>query len=563
MDGTKTSPLGEPQRVAGVAALPLAPDNGRIIAVLALVFSLFAAVNLLTLTRWPIVWCDEPYFLDPAYRLAFEGRFASEFSSRSGSPEAFWEGNCPLYPLLTGYWMRLFGFSVFSVRSFVVLTYFFAVAMIVVAMRRFHRLQSITAAILLPTMLFSCYGMDFLYRQCRYEALCVMECAAVFLVLTIDKPVVRRPLLVLVCATIPWSGFPAVAWTAAAFLAGSLTFGRRVFVDGMIAGIGVALGLASLFGWLASQGVVESFLGHLGHVQDRIPFTLGARTSLFVSNVLRDRAGVALMCASFTVVVARLRTGDLSRQSPVVVGLLTMLCGAVLQAMVTSRVYDWTVTIPLAVGLAGEFGTVPLKRIPFPERFLSLALVTLASMGLPSAVLAAVYEWNERDHARVETFVASHLEPDDFCFCDISAYFPTRRTARRVRVDFGSLYTVQLWNDVEDEARKATPFTVMLVRTDRSARTIQAFGGGWKEVARMPACRPTWRDGSLAKKAMMAVLDIIYPPSLDPDLSKRIATDHPYDLVVLRPASPAHAVDELSAGAEAVEAAAGSAFLRP
>ena len=71
MSGPETSPLGKPRQVAGVAALPSAADNGRLIAVLALVFSLFAAVNLLTLTRWPIVWCDEPYFLDPAYNLAF------------------------------------------------------------------------------------------------------------------------------------------------------------------------------------------------------------------------------------------------------------------------------------------------------------------------------------------------------------------------------------------------------------------------------------------------------------------------------------------------------------
>lgn len=500
--------------------------------VLACLVMSFFVISLATVCRWPLVWCDEPYFVDPAFHLAQEGRFVSEISSRHNDPDLLWEGNCPLYSIVLGWWMRVLGFSLFAARSLNVVLYTIAAAMLAVALDRLQRLRSISAAVLLAVGLYSCYSLVFGYRQCRYEPLCIMECAAVFLVLTTGKIGIRHILLVLVCSAIPWSGFPAVAWLFGAFAAGSLVFGRRILVDGVFAAIGITVGLASLATWFHFHGVLDSFAGMVGEVQDRIPFSVAARLRLLANGLLRDRGLWALWAAALTLLVAKIREGSLRKDCPVVVAILVALAGAIVQVLATSRAYDWTVAIPLVVGVVAELGGS--RPVLLPERLAAITLTVAASMGLPSTLLATAYEWNERDHSRVDRFVASEIRKDDYCFCDITAYFPARALAERLHVDFGTLYNPGIWDNVEHHATNRTPFTVMIVRSDRGARTIEEFGGGWEEVARLPPCPPTWPPGSWGRGALERAIGVLYPPPLGED-AKRTATDRMYDLIVLRP----------------------------
>lgn len=500
--------------------------------VLAFLAMSFFFVSLATVSRWPLVWCDEPYFVDPAFHLAHDGRFVSEISSRHNDPDLLWEGNCPLYSILLGWWMRVFGFSLFAARSLNVVLYTIAAAMLAAALDRLQRLRSISAAVLLVVGLYSCHSLVFTYRQCRYEPLCIMECAAVFLVLTIEKAFVRHILLVSVCSAIPWSGFPAVAWLFGAFACGSLVFGRRILVDGVCAGIGISIGLVSLATWLHFHGVLNSFVGLVGDVQDRVPFRVAVRLRLLVNGLLRDRGLWALWAAALALSVARMRSGSLRKDSPVVVAILVALAGTIVQVLATSRAYEWTVAIPLVVGVVAELGGS--RPVSWPERIVVITLTVAASMGLPSVLLAAVYEWDERDHTRVDRFVTSQIRKEDYCLCDITAYFPARALAKRLHVDFGTLYNPGIWDNVEHHARNRTPFTVMIVRSDRGARTIEEFGGGWKEAGRLPPCPPTWPPGSWGRTALESVLGVLYPPPLGAD-AQRTATDRMYDLVVLRP----------------------------
>ena len=464
-----------------------------------------------------------------------EGFFGSEISGRSNDAKVFWEGNCPLYSLLTGYWMRLFGFSLFAARSFNILLYALAVVLVGCGLTRLGYLGSNAAIAAIPALMFMCYGVEFMYRQCRYEPLCVVECSAVFCILTVRRDVLRRVLLLVVGALVPWSGFPAVAWLAGAFGAGVFVFGRRVFIDGLCVGCGVASGLASMALFYWSQGGLWSFISHVTHVQGRVPFTVAHRVRMLVHGVLQGRGGLALWCGVAVSIGGRLRTGNISFQSPGVVAAAVAIAGAIVQAVVTSRVYDWTVLLPLAVGVSAELGDRAGIVRSLPEWRAVLGCVAVASLGLPSTLLATAYEWNERDYSRVVRFVESHVSSDDFCFSDITGYFPVKRIAQRIRVDFGTLYTVGIWDNVETYAAAKTPFTVMVVRSERADRTIKEFGGGWEVVGRMPEVPPTWQNGSTIKSVMKAVLDVVYPPPLDADPNKRVATDRMYDLVVLRP----------------------------
>lgn len=499
----------------------------------------FILVTLFTGCRWPLVWCDEPYFTDPAFHLARDGRFTSDTAYETPivgtlKPGQLWTGNCPLYSILLGHWIHWFGFSVFAVRALNLLLYSVAVALLATALRRLGFLTSCAAALLLPTLLFSSYGLVFLYRQSRYDVLCILECAALFFALTIDHAALRRFSLVAISITVPWSGLPAVAWLAAAFAAGALTFGRRIVIDGACVGLGLVLGLSSLLAWLYVYGGLASFLAVVQSVRGRAPMTLPARGWIMLQGLLCDRAAMALWCAALVAALSRLRTRNLSRASPVIIGIGIAASAAAVLSVATTRVYDWMVTIPLAIGVAAELGEGMAARLPRLERYVVWACCVVAALGLPGVLLATAYEWQERDHSRVEAFVASHVTPDDFCFCDITAYFPVRRIADRLLVDYGTWPTAGLWDDVQLQSGRRTPFTVMVVQSDRAKRTINEFGGGWREVARLPAVPPTWSVNSPVAAVLKPLISAIYPPPLAADRNHRISTDRMYDLTVLR-----------------------------
>jgi hypothetical protein len=508
-------------------------------ASLTAVIGFFILITLITGCRWPLVWCDEPYFADPAFHLARDGQLTSETAyggpiALAPEPGSLWTGNCPLYSLLLGHWIYWFGFSLFAVRALNLLLYSSAVALLAAALLRLGFLTSRAGALLLPTLLFSSYGLVFLYRQSRYDVLCILECAALFFALSIDHAALRRFLLVAIAITVPWSGFPAVAWLAAAFAVGALACGQRIVIDGACVGIGLVLGLSSLLAWLYAYDGLESFVAVVRSVREREAMTLPARGRIMLQGLLCDRAAIALWCASFVTALSRLRTQQLRRVSPVVIGMGISASAAAVLSFATTRVYDWMVTIPLALGVAAELGDGLPVRLPRLERYVVWAFAVAAAMGLPGVLLATTYEWRERDHSRVEAFVAAHVTSDDFCFCDITAYFPVRRIANRLLVDYGTWPTVGLWDDVQLQAARHTPFTVMVVQSDRAARTIKEFGGGWREEARLPAVPQTWSDDSSIAALLMPLIEAIYPPPLASNRNHRISTDRMYDLAVLR-----------------------------
>lgn len=514
--------------------------RGHSLAPFVITASCLVCVTLATVCRWPLVWCDEPYFVDPAFHLAEDGVFTSEISGRYGRqaeppPPRLWAGNCPLYSIVTGYWLRVFGFSLFAARALNVVAYTGAVVLLALALRRLGFLDSWPGQVAFPVLMYGCYSLVFEYRQCRYDALCILECAAIFFSLTLTSPAVRHGALGVIAILLPWSGFPAVAWMCALFGVGAVLFGRRLLVDGLFFAMGIAAGLASLAAWLQWHDAFDIFFQHVNTVQGRVGLSVGARTRLLLKNLLEDRGRMALWCATFVIVAARVRRRSLTLHSPITIAACCTLAGAVFLVTVTTRAYSWMIAIPLIIGVVMELGGDGVRAMALPEKALAWAFAGVASLGLPGVLFASAYEWRERDHARVESFIASHIDHADYVFCDITGYFPSRRIARRVMVDFGTLYTVGIWDNVEEEAKLGSPFTAMIVRPERVERTIREFGGRWHEVARLPRGDATWAEGSGLKSLIKSMCDMIYPPPLDDDANKRIATDHMYDLVVLRP----------------------------
>lgn len=439
-------------------------------------------ITLITGCRWPRAWSDEPYFADPAFHLARDERLTAETAfggpiALTPQPRQRWTGNCPRYSILLGHWIHWFGFSVIAVRALNLAVYSAAVALLATAIQRLWFLASCAGVLLMPTLMFSCSGLAFLYWQSGYDVLYIFKCGAMLFALPIDLPALRRFLLVAITLTVPWSGLPAVAWLAAAFAAGALACGRCIVIDCACVGLSLVLGLSRLLAWLYAYDGLESFLAIVHSVRERASMAFPAHCRILLQGLLCGRVALALWCAAVVTALSRLRPQSFSRVSPVMIGIGIAASAAAVLSFATTHVYDWMVTIPLAIGVAAELGDGLAARLPRLERYVVWACSMVAALGLPGVLLATAFEWQERTYSRVEASVAAHVTPDDFCFCDITAYFPVRCVANRLLVDYGTWPTAGLWDDVELQADRQTPLTVMAVHSDRAEQTNKEFAG--------------------------------------------------------------------------------------
>ena len=71
-------------------------------------------LNFASIEIFPIVWVDEVMFTDPAVNLALDGDL-SPTAWPTQSDKLVWASNAPLYSLLLGGWIKLFGFTIASV----------------------------------------------------------------------------------------------------------------------------------------------------------------------------------------------------------------------------------------------------------------------------------------------------------------------------------------------------------------------------------------------------------------------------------------------------------------
>ncbi len=416
---------------SGLGALGRRPREGMVVLALLV---LLVGINLATADLYPVVWLDEVQLVEPAVNLATGSGFhSSAWGSQPWSET--WLSYMPLYPLVLSVWLRLFGVSLLSARSFGIVLAAVSIGVAWLAARRHGVLRTERARIAFVVLAGCGAGLSFSYRCGRGDTVTFALLAASFLAASDDSPLRRRFALLALGALIPISGLQGLAFVG---LLGAILLafvGRRVLEPVLLLTAGGVLGLALLSAILRVMGLWETFsrvivagrgLGGsvLTNALDRL--------TRFPSVAIEDQSAVVLGLLCLAGLLFRsegFRSRILSAQAfgaVCAVWVPTLMCAAGRYALY----YAWMVWIPLC-----------LAALRFHERGEGSAvtpavgrtvLVAAALVGLPLQLALAFINYPARSARLVDEMVASEVSPGLVVYCDHAAYYAARRTASRV-----------------------------------------------------------------------------------------------------------------------------------
>jgi hypothetical protein len=475
---------------------PLDRTGRREVLLLALLLACFAAVNVVTLPRYPAAWVDEIQFADPAVNAALGKGFTSTvwIAQTGGEP---WAGNAPLYSLLLAGWLRLLGVSEMAVRSLNVVLMLGLGVLLWSFVRRTGLSPVGRWRLTVVALVLLAHSVTFASRMGRYDIvgmlvlLMAAHLCATRLSWRTGPPLFAVGALVAPAGLqlVPASAVLGLLWLA---LAGRAALARLLVLGGGVVAGGVALWAA--YSWL---GVWDRFVASTTAV-GVIGRGLGAKLASLPSAYTNDKTFVLVLGAALLLAWPLRRSlGREWRRSPLLFGLLTALVlPAVLHVVGKFPVYyAWMALVPLAVGvgdcLATRGNDLPRSRL----RIATLLLVAGMLVGLPLrlAVLASV--WQERDPAELERYVSAHVDAADAVVGDFKAYYALKRHA-------GAYYAPTYLGVMPPEERQGV--TALLVRPDAAPAIAASVGGHWVAAA------PVHRAGALlpAPRALRLVSEL-------------------------------------------------------
>ncbi|HWX18525.1 MAG TPA: hypothetical protein VN578_01340 [Candidatus Binatia bacterium] len=415
----------------------------------------FFAFNLATYNLYPAVWCDEPYFSEPAVNLVKYGSFTTrvwQFSPLNTFPTV----NCPLYLLAQVPWLALLGTSLLAVRAFNYALMAIAAFLVWRASWRFGLVRSSWARLLMIPALHLGYGMSYSYRCSRPDILGMVCVLLLLLAFGLTRPRLRDLCLVLLSATTVWIGLQVAlyAWVAS-FAAWLLLSSASRPEHGpqplrlremVLLSLGMALGAGTLVAFLAWKGALAWFLppvvGLLGKNYAHAPqLPVVARLAHLVHEIiacyLEELTSVILLLGLLILVAPAWKQLTAPTRKLVLFSVALFFGLPAFFDLIGhfAFYYSYMRFVPLllaflAVGSELGANTGEVRRWARPVFAATLAAGMLVGLPLRLGIVAACYRLVPR--AELQRTVASNVSRNDVVFSDMGAFFEAKQAAEVV-----------------------------------------------------------------------------------------------------------------------------------
>lgn len=465
----QNSLLPSPETTRGSSASHLQVVQKHELLLLGLTLAFFLAVCLCIQGRY-IPWGDEVQFVEPAANLYYKLGFVSREHSNQNDV-TFWCGNVPGYSMLLYLAFRTFHFSQAVARVMNDVIMVLAALCAWTAVRRAGLLSQPNTRLLMVVLVLTGYSCYSCYANIRYEGLCLLECALVFLVCTFRQPVIRNICLCLVGAAMVWTNLQLPQYVLVLVLILAFTFSLWSTLIRKLAflGLGFVAGGASLLLLYASQpGALNAFFITL---RQQAGQSVGEKLHDLHSYFEYDASLVALfvfLLASFVVVQIR---PNLRARRSVMAGLLICTVIPVFFFLARRFVFSsaWMVYVPAVVCVC-QILEARIHESRSWKAFAVICCVASFGFGLPKALAGIVTDWTVRNYAVVDRFVVANVNAKDTVFCEPAAYFAAKPRVARV---YGPGY-LEVINAAEKQA-----ITVVIVAPENEADVLRDLGGQW------------------------------------------------------------------------------------
>jgi len=444
----------------------------------------FFLLNFSIASRSPFGgWMDEVGYVDPGLNLA-AGKGWTSTTYPWETDREFFAGTSPLYPGGLSIWVRIFGISMVSARSY---CYFlFSVGMLLLWLGTF-RFNLLTPAyrVFWIVILSTEYSMNWMARNERYDVWIFIGLALAWFGASLRGPWAKFPLIFTGCFLIPCAGFVGAPYV---FLVASVAivltkwkFWKEAVTGMAGAGFGV-VGVGLFFFAFGRLQAFRECVGHrtlIGQSKERSPL------EIFLYPM--DDWAVAVMIGLLIVLSLYYWKYRLPSATPwlgLAWGMVILMTCLMLSRGVFVMMYFYMLIIPLSLAI---LQLVLSALASVRGRFLAMAVTVIMGIlclgGLPGRLYTSWKEWDFRDPQHIRDFVRAYIHPDDAVLTDYPFYFELR--------DYVKFLATPWYCDVvpPDEAQR---IDVALIRNNDSSNVIQdpsslpRIGGGWIKVAVFP-----------------------------------------------------------------------------
>ncbi|MDE1178753.1 MAG: hypothetical protein PW789_19435 [Edaphobacter sp.] len=399
----------------------------------------FVAYNMATSTRFPLPWQDEDMFTDVAANFAMGNGFTSSvWTCGDHMTTSFFACNAPLYPFVSGLWIKAFGFTISAVRSLNYLLIAASCYVLWLAIKRLGLIANPWQRLSFVPLLLMGYGIGINFRSGRYDCLGILLCSSILLAATIPSRRLRLGLIGGGGFLLPFCGLHMVPFAFILSCCLLLVCGTSVLGECAVLCSAAAVGVAALLGVYHHFGVLQNFFDSL-HTESP-----GSFKDRFLNDVERTKRlpkdpSLFLLYGAVLLIAAECwRKKQLQVRSVLGFGIIAATLvplGMILVSKLTTY-YSWMAYIPLALALAASFRWFSLRRRPFVTAAAATMVMAACLLGLPLQAASALYYWDDRDMEQVNALAARDIGPDDWVYTDFAAYFAVRRQTSHVFIPF-------------------------------------------------------------------------------------------------------------------------------
>ncbi|HZV36675.1 MAG TPA: hypothetical protein VFB72_19010 [Verrucomicrobiae bacterium] len=445
----------------------------------------FFLINLTTADKTPTVWIDEVMYQDPAVNL-YQGHGFHSAAWFLQTRDKFWAGNVPLYQFVLFCWLKIFGFSIFTVRAFHHFAVTVAVLMTWLAIRRLNLISMPANRLAFCAILALSSASTFAYRFARPESLAMLLLAFTLFAFSLRPRWFSWLVLCLCAVLLVWNGLQFAVYLGLICLL-AWFFVPRPFRAGLLALCGgCVLGGTLLYFFYQYHGVWKDFeecirhhtIANRGtHYPGTHPYGAGLREKLRqIPGLYVDYSLIPLLVLWLWEAGRLFRSKNFRWRSPFVFGFVSLIAIPLgLHAVgIFPIYYFWMAFFPFALGICAQLDSWRrTERGHFTNFAFSILLVMSCLVGLPRRLAVASFEWQARSYAPIMKIVSPYVPGNKLVFSDFAAYYAAKQHGAEVILP----NHIHLLTD-SDKAR----VSVAIVRQDDASFLNNHFGGEWRDT---------------------------------------------------------------------------------